>query len=335
MDARRPRSWGFWSERKLWILDQYLPKFTTAASKQSERIYIDALAGEGIGLSRTSQLEFDASAKLALGTDPPFTRLIFCERSRQRAQRLHESLLRAHPDRADDFEILEGDCNVEIPKALQRLRQAGLHWAPTFGFVDPDGMQVDFPTLQALADHKRGYRRPSNPRPEYKVELWLLFPTTSIGRTASVDQQRGVLVDEMRATRVFGTTAWQTIRDLRATGHLTAEEAREEYVNLMRWQLEQTLRYKWTHPLEIRDLRNRPLYHMILATDNEAGTRIMSAIYSKAAAENPALYDQARQETSGAFRLFQVQQVGRAASVRYSHQPPLPPLERSGRRLNT
>jgi three-Cys-motif partner protein len=337
MAAGRPRSWGFWSERKLWILEQYLPKFTTAAKRQSERVYIDALAGEGTGWSRTTQLEFDASAKLALATHPPFTRLIFCEQSRQRAQRLRESLVRAYPERADDFDILEGDCNIEIPAVLRRLRQEGLHWAPTFAFIDPDGMEVGFATLKALADHKLGYRSPSSPRPEYKVELWLLFPTTSIGRTTSADRLRGLLVDEMSATRVFGTTSWQTIRDLRAAGHLTAEEAREEYVNLMRWRLEKTLGYRWTHPLEVRDLRNRPLYHMILATDNEAGTRIMSAIYSKAAAENPALYDQARQESTGAFRLFQVEQPETTSSTRagYSHRPPLPPLDRTGRRPDT
>jgi three-Cys-motif partner protein len=335
MPDERPRSWGFWSERKLWILEQYLPRFTRAASGPSERIYIDALAGEGTGWSRTNQIEFDASAKLALGTDPPFTRLVFCEQSRQRAQRLRDSLLQAYPNRADDFEVLEGDCNVEIPKALRQLREAGLRWAPTFAFVDPDGMEARFATLKALAEHKRGYRRPSSSRPEYKVELWLLFPTSSIGRTASADQQRGILVDEMRATRVFGTTEWDAIRDMRAAGTLSAGQAREEYVNLMRWQLERTLGYKWTHPLEVRDLQNRPLYHMILATDNEAGTKIMSAIYSKAVAENPGRYDQARQETTGRFRLMPVEQIEAAARPRYEHRATLPPLDRSGRRPGT
>lgn len=334
MQARRPRSWGFWSERKLWILEQYLSRFTTAAKGQLERIYIDALAGEGTGWSRTTKIEFDASAKLALGADPPFTRLIFCEQSRPRAQRLRNSLLRAYPDRADSIEVLEGNCNVEIPKALRRLHTMGIRWAPTFAFIDPDGMEVDFATLKALADHKRGYRGASSPKPEYKVEQWLLFPTSSIGRAASADEQRGVLVDEMRATQVFGTTVWHTIRDLRTAGRLTAEEAREEYVNLMRWRLEQELGYRWTHPLEIRDLRGRPLYHMILATDNEAGTRIMSAIYRNAIAQNPALYDVALQEATGRLRLFQVDERRPSGQSGYNYQAPLPLLRSDGYRID-
>jgi hypothetical protein len=102
----------------------------------------------------------------------------------------------------------------------------------------------------------------------------------------------------------------------------------------MRWQLERTLGYRWTHPLGVRDLQDRPLYHMILATDNEAGTKIMSAIYSKAVAENPALYDQARQETSGRFRLIPVEQIEPTARLRYGHRATLPPLDSSGRRIS-
>ena len=36
-------------------------------------------------------------------------------------------------------------------------------------------------------------------------------------------------------------------------------EAREKYVNLMRWRLESSLGYRFTHPFELRNLRDVPL----------------------------------------------------------------------------
>jgi hypothetical protein len=74
---------------------------------------------------------------------------------------------------------------------------------------------------------------------------------------------------------------------------------------------------------------------MILATDNEAGTKIMSDIYSKTAAENPALYDQAVQELTGQFRLIPVSDVAPLEKFRYTYSPPLPPLDEKGRRVET
>jgi hypothetical protein len=76
---------------------------------------------------RITGLEFDASARLALKTTPPFTRLLLCERPR-RAFLLDQALRRDFPDRIGDFEVVPGDCNQEIPvsmgavMALQRLR---------------------------------------------------------------------------------------------------------------------------------------------------------------------------------------------------------------------
>jgi three-Cys-motif partner protein len=330
VDERKPRSWNFWTERKLAILEQYLPAFTTASCRQSpERIYIDAFAGEGSGTSRTTGEEFDASARLALQTQPPFTRLIFCERPRT-AKQLREKLQRDFPGRLSDFEVLT-DCNVAIPNVLKQLRADGLYWAATFAFIDPYGMEVAFSTLRALADFKRGYRHPGSPKPEFKAEIWLYFPSTAIERSVAADDRRGIPPPQRLATRVFGTDQWDVIHQLRARQLLSAERAREEYVNLMRWQLEHVLGYRWTHPLQVNDLRNRPVYHMILATDNQAGNDIMSGIYRKITNENPEMYEFARQQQSGQFSL-PLEGLPSFTTEGYERPPTLPPLQSDGSR---
>jgi hypothetical protein len=63
----------------------------------------------------------------------------------------------------------------------------------------------------------------------------------------------------------------------------------------MRWRLQEVLGYRWTHPLEIFNERGSSIYHMIFATDHEAGDRIMTSLYNRAANEFPAMRQAARQ----------------------------------------
>lgn len=51
-----------------------------------------------------------------------------------------------------------GDCNKELSSVLEQLRRQRLGRAPTFAFVDPDGLEVRWETLKALAEHKGTYK---------------------------------------------------------------------------------------------------------------------------------------------------------------------------------
>ena len=77
--------------------------------------------------------------------------------------------------------MIGGDCNDEIPKALKRLSPRA--WAPTFAFVDPNGMEAEWRTLEALADFRA--------KEKTKVELFLLFagPDVLLGFFPCMDLQ--------------------------------------------------------------------------------------------------------------------------------------------------
>lgn len=249
------RSWGYWTRAKLQMLADYLGGFATASSNQSECVYLDAFAGEGFGLDRLTGEEFHGSARIALeaGDGAGFTKFRYFELA-NRAGELEQRLRADYPGR--DIKVYEGDCNKTIPKALADLRP--LNWAPTFAFLDPDGMELAWDTLVALADHKRGYRSATSTKPEYKVELWMLFPTSGIVRTLALDEAKVTDEDKARASRLFGSEQWLPIYDLRATGEISAVEAREEYVNLMRWRLERDLGYRFAHPFELKNTGAAP-----------------------------------------------------------------------------
>lgn len=320
MTKAEGRAWGFWTQAKLQMLADYLGGFAQASKGQHERVYLDAFAGEGRGLDRVTGEEFDGSARIALdaGADAGFTRFRYFEMG-QKAVELEERLRADYPDR--DIKVYPGDCNKMIPVALTDL--ADLRWAPTFAFLDPDGMELEWRTLKALADHKRGYRSSASEKPEYKVEMWMLFPTSGIIRTLARDHARVTNDDFARATRLYGSEKWKPIYLRRKADELSAAEARDEYVNLMRWRLERALGYHAAHTFELKNSKG-PLYHMIFATDNRVGTRIMSSIYAKAARQLPEMRREARDRTlgQGSFDLGDSQL---APSEGYRYVPPWEP----------
>lgn len=72
-------------------------------------------------------------------------------------------------------------------------------------------MEVAWETLVALADHKRGYRASSSLKPEYKIEIWILFPSVGIMWTLALDAETLPDRDVTRATRLFGCQQWRPV----------------------------------------------------------------------------------------------------------------------------
>src|ERR1039458_10644896 len=84
MSEHQGRPWGYWTRLKLAILAEYLPAFLNAsAGKAAESVYLDAFAGEGLGIDRLTGEEFNGSARIALQTSDAggFTRLRYFERA--------------------------------------------------------------------------------------------------------------------------------------------------------------------------------------------------------------------------------------------------------------
>jgi hypothetical protein len=65
-------------------------------------------------------------------------------------------------------------------------------------------------------------------------------------RTLARDETKMSKADEERATRWLGDESWRAIYAARLRDEIDAT-AREEYVNLMRYRLEQDLGYRWTY----------------------------------------------------------------------------------------
>lgn len=270
------RDWGDWTGLKLYILTQYLDRFTTASKSIDARVFLDAFAGQGRGRSRSTGDIFEGSARIALNTDdPPFTHLRYFELDPDNARKLRADLQEEYPGR--DIVVYEGDCNERIRQALGDL--AAVSWAPTFAFLDPDGIQLRWSTLQALAEHKQ--------RSKNKVEMWLLFSTMGLVRRLALGEAKLRPEDEQAAVAAFGDESWRPIYALRSADEISGRQARAEYINLYRRKLEQELGYQHTFALEVRNDQGVPIYAMVFATDNEAGKKIMLHLYDQASLDGP------------------------------------------------
>lgn len=296
------RSWGFWTRYKLELLKSYLNAFTTTTKTHSpKRVYLDLFGGEPENVDRDTLDPIDGSARIALNTeDPPFTHLRFFELE-PNATKLRSALSEEFAGR--DWVVYPGDSNITIHQALADLRSADAGWAPTFAFIDPNGPHYTWKTLEALAAHK-------GPKAKTKVELWMLFPDPLFARLLPVTGEVRP-VDNAAITGMFGDPQWHAIWKAKLDEEIGPADARTEYVNLMRWRLEQILGYTWTHQLEMRNTRDLPIYHMIFATDSKPGHDIMTHLYDQAASEFPAMAREARslrgrlkREAQGEFDLF-------------------------------
>jgi len=104
----------------------------------------------------------------------------------------------------------------------------------------------------------------------------------------------------------------------------------------MRWRLEKTLGYGFTHTLRLTNVNGVPLYDMIFATDHQIGDKIMKSVYSKAAKRFPKMRQEVRarrrdrkEQEAGSDALFTHEELVQDAPLRthesYQHTPPVPP----------
>src|SRR5437870_878445 len=83
--ARKPKldEIGYWSEVKLDIIREYAKAYSTNLSAQARpalyHAYIDAFAGAGVHVSKTTGDEVEGSPLIALNTQPPFREYHFID----------------------------------------------------------------------------------------------------------------------------------------------------------------------------------------------------------------------------------------------------------------
>lgn len=274
---------GDWTAAKLEVLAKYLHSYTTALKDQPFRkAYIDAFAGTGYRTLGRDDREhdgaalfpdlaepapqdlLDGSARLALKTTPPFDKYIFIERSHERCNQLMD-LKAEFPERAADIIVTEADANQEIQRLCQmdwRQRRAVL-------FLDPYGMQVEWKTIEAVAQTRA-------------IDLWLLFPL-GIGVNRLLTRSGDIPASwRQRLDRLLGAPDWyDEFYRVEATPTLfgaTEERVIKASVETIGSYFNQRLKTIFPGvaeaPAVLRNSANCPLYLFCFAAGNERGAQV-------------------------------------------------------------
>lgn len=310
---QEPRAWGPWSVWKTEILlAAYLPLFTTASKKALHRTFIDCFAGSTRNIERGTGREIKSSPQLALEADPQFTHLLLFEKA-ELAASLERSLREEHRGRA--LRVLGGDCNSEIDRGLQWLQEQadgnrGPHLGPVLAYLDPDALQLSWRTIETIASWGMTKGQFDGFTRRNRVEQLILFPTGPLRRTlpqppvSAADDRRLAEIDSL-----FGTQSWRNIYEAQRDGVISGEDSWLSYVHEYRLGLTK-LGYKYTSAIEVRNTKNVVLYHLVFATSNLAGQRIMGAVQDRARQVLPVMIAaEKRRRQSGASRLFDEDEV--------------------------
>lgn len=192
------------TELKLDVIGAYLHGFTTALKNRfPDLIYIDVFSGSGarevLHEARPANLIEDArdewieerrgSARIALDTQPPFTKLIFIEQKKAFCRAL-ETLAASYSKQS--VEILRGDANALILKSINRS------WTGARGvvFIDPYGMQLSWSTLEAI-------------RRTEALDVWYLVTLQGLYRQATNSRQDITPKKRAALNRMLGTDEWE------------------------------------------------------------------------------------------------------------------------------
>ncbi len=246
-----PREVGSWTQDKLKILRQYLPGYLQATTSALERIYVDAFAGPGLNRLRGTSRTIDGSPLIALeacarnGTK--FDRLFFIERDSALAAELRAVLNTR--DKTQRASVIVGDVNRELPKLITTLPRR----SPTFVFLDPEGIEPKWATIEAIAP--------------WRTELLINFPLgMSINRNP----------DSAKVTEYFGTSQWRRLWDATSPGKTRA---------LLQWYKERLRTLGYTYTTEdnrlVKASGGRRLYYLIFVSKVAPAKRIMNWVFGQ------------------------------------------------------
>jgi three-Cys-motif partner protein len=262
---------GNWSEIKLDIIRKYAAAYSMIIAAQKKpalhHVYIDAFAGSGMHVAKSTGDYVLGSPLNALLTQPPFKDYFLIDTEATKVDSLR-ALVGARPD----VHIVPGDCNVILleqvfPQVLYENYRRGLC------LLDPYGLDLDWRVI-ATAGAMRS------------LELFLNFPVLDMNRNVLWRDPAGVDPDDLRRmNRFWGEESWRQVM-YSTTGNLFGWEEKagdnETIVRAFRERLQTVAHFKHVpNPLPMKNSRGNVVYYLFFASQNDTGNEIVRDIFDK------------------------------------------------------
>ena len=260
---------GYWSEIKLDIIRSYAVAYSKILSgRDLHHVYIDAFAGSGKHLSRTTKAIVSGSPQVALDIKPPFKEYYFIDIDGAKVAELNKIVV----DRPEAH-VLEGDCNSKLltevfPNVMWEDYRRGLC------LLDPYGLDLDWEVIKVAGQMR-------------SMEIFLNFPVMDMNRNVLWSNPDGVdPAHIIRMNTFWGDESWKEAA-YRRTVNLFGEtlEIKERNVTIasaFRDRLREVANFKHvSRPLPMRNSKGAIVYYLFFASQLQLADDIIKYIFNK------------------------------------------------------
>lgn len=261
---------GYWSEVKLDIVRKYASAYSTIVAKQpsiKRHIYIDAFAGAGQHISKSTGDFVPGSPLNALRISPPFKELHLIDLDGGKAGELRK--LTANDNRVT---VHEGDCNeILLRDVFPYCRYADYHRA--LCLLDPYGLNVNWEVLQTAGEMK-------------SVEVFYNFMIMDANMNVFWrDRSRVAPAQAARMKAVWGDDSWPSAAYRKTQdlfGDIEEKAPNEDIAAAFRDRLRTVAGFKYVPDLmPMRNSKSAVVYYLFFASQNEKGGKIVQDIFNK------------------------------------------------------
>jgi len=257
---------GFWSELKLDILRKYWPRYTQIVKNQRSdfrTLYIDAFAGSGQHISKSTREFVKGSPARALEVQPPFDEYHFIDMDEAKVRSLEQL---ASSEKS--VTVHHGDCNrVLLERVFPRAKYEDYKRAVCL--LDPYKLQLDWTVIRASAQMK-------------SVEIFLNFPIMDMNRNVFHDKATPQKQEAM--TRFWGDESWREVVFQTSAGLFDTYQTKIEnrqVAEAFRERLKRVAGFKHVpDPMAMKNSQHSTVYYLFFASRNETGSKIVDWIFN-------------------------------------------------------
>ncbi len=261
---------GYWSEIKLDIVRKYASAYTAILSSQRQirrYLYIDAFAGWGDHVSKTTGEFVAGSPTNALNTLPPFTEYHFIDRDNRRVERLQKISAERN-----DVTIHHGDCNqILLDHVFRKCRYEDFSRA--LCLLDPYAINVDWRVLQTAGEMK-------------SVEIFFNFMIMDANMNVFRKNPDKILPSQIkRMNSAWGDESWRSAayrKQQGLFGEIEEKTTNEQVIAAFRKRLKNVAGFQYVpEPIPMRNTSGATVYYLFFASPNQTGSKIVTEIFDR------------------------------------------------------
>jgi three-Cys-motif partner protein len=260
----------YWSEIKLDIVREYAQAYSTILHAQKNPslyyIYIDAFAGAGIHVSKSTGEFIQGSPLNALLINPPFREYHLVDLDSRKVASLRKIV-----NQQQNVFIYEEDCNkLLLNKVFPRAKFEGYKRA--LCLLDPYGLHLNWDVMQTAGKMK-------------SIEIFLNFPVMDMNM--NVLWNNPDVVDPQQAARMsafWGDESWREAA-YDTKGNLFGLEEKtgnEQVAEAFRMRLKKVAGFAYVpEPIPMRNKKGAIVYYLFFASQKPVADDIIKHIFNK------------------------------------------------------